>query len=434
MDTLDQSEISPYTLNDKRIENAWAMFDWANSAYALVITTAVFPLYFTFVTDPEFTFLGMNFKNDELLSFTISFAYILIALTLPLLSGIADYGGKRMSYMKMFTWMGAIGCMSLFFFHGMGNLWFGLLGFITAIIGFAGGQIFYNSFLPLIVTPDHYDRVSAKGFTMGYFGSVILLVIILAMITFYANLGFENELGAMKVGFVMVGVWWIGFAQIPFRRLPQHVSKGSQENLVSKGFKELKKVFKEIRKQKNTKLFLASFSSYMAAVQTVIAMASVFAVKELGFESGELIQLLLMLQLIGALGAWGFSKLSSCLGNKFSLMCIILVWTLVILASYFTTTKLQYYGVACIVGLVMGGVQSMSRSTYSKIIPVDESNSSSYFSFFDVVEKFAISFGLFVYGAMSGLTDMRTAILSLIVFLVLGVIFLAMVKVEKEVV
>jgi len=431
MYTSDQPTKSAYVLNDKRVENAWAMFDWANSAYALVITTAVFPIYFTLVTDDKLTLLGMQFKDDELLSYAISFAYIIIAFTLPLLSGIADYGGKRMLYMKVFTWMGALACMSLFFFQGMDSLWLGLLGFVLAVIGFAGGQIFYNSFLPLIVSPEHYDRVSAKGFSMGYFGSVILLVVILVLIQMHETFGLENELAAMKIGFIMVGVWWIGFAQIPFRRLPQHQSRGSESNLISKGFQELKKVFYAIRTQKNTKLFLASFFCYIAAVQTVIAMASVFAVKELGFETGELIQLLLLLQLIGALGAFLFSKLSKFKGNKFSLMCIILIWTLVIIAAYFTQSKGQYYGVACIVGLVMGGVQSMSRSTYSKLIPVTEENSSSYFSFFDVVEKFSISLGLFTYGAISGLTDMRTAILSLIAFLVVSVILLAMVKVRR---
>ena len=431
MYTSDQPTKSAYVLNDKRVENAWAMFDWANSAYALVITTAVFPIYFTLVTDDKLTLLGMQFKDDELLSYAISFAYIIIAFTLPLLSGIADYGGKRMLYMKVFTWMGALACMSLFFFQGMDSLWLGLLGFVLAVIGFAGGQIFYNSFLPLIVSPEHYDRVSAKGFSMGYFGSVILLVVILVLIQMHETFGLENELAAMKIGFIMVGVWWIGFAQIPFRRLPQHQSRGSESNLISKGFQELKKVFYAIRTQKNTKLFLASFFCYIAAVQTVIAMASVFAVKELGFETGELIQLLLLLQLIGALGAFLFSKLSKFKGNKFSLMCIILIWTLVIIAAYFTQSKGQYYGVACIVGLVMGGVQSMSRSTYSKLIPVTEENSSSYFSFFDVVEKFSISLGLFTYGAISGLTDMRTAILSLIAFLVVSVILLVMVKVRR---
>lgn len=437
MDTSEQQPNSVYKLNDKRVENAWAMFDWANSAYALVIVTAVFPVYFTIVTGPEITgsefvsFLGMQFKNDELLSYTISFAYIIIALTLPLLSGIADYGGKRMSYMKFFTWMGALACGSLWFFEGIDTLWVGLAACATAVIGFAGGQIFYNSFLPLIVTEEHYDRVSAKGFSRGYFGSVILLVVILAMIQFHESLGFENELGVMRIGFIMVGVWWIGWAQIPFRRLPQHQSRGEQVNLITKGFNELFKVFRALIKQKNTLLFLGSFACYISAVQTVIAMASVFAVKELGFESSELIMLILLLQLIGALGAFLFSRMSTMFGNKASLMTIIVIWTLVIVASYFTTTKPQYYVVACVVGLVMGGVQSMSRSTYSKLIPATEENSSSYFSFFDVLEKVSISIGLFVFGIITGMYDMRTAILSLIAFFAVSLVLLALVKVEK---
>jgi len=431
MDASEQQSNSVYKLNDKRVENAWAMFDWANSAYALVIVTAVFPVYFTLVTEDSFTFLGRTMKNDELLSYTISFAYVIIALTLPLLSGIADYGGKRMSYMKFFTWMGALACASLWFFEGMGTLWIGLAGCATAVIGFAGGQIFYNSFLPLIVTEEHYDRVSAKGFSRGYFGSVILLVVILAMIQFYESLGFENELGVMRIGFIMVGVWWIGWAQIPFRRLPQHQSRGEQVNLITKGFNELFKVFRALTNQRNTKLFLGSFAFYISAVQTVIAMASVFAVKELGFESSELIMLILLLQLIGALGAFLFSKMSTMFGNKISLMTIILIWTLVIVASYFTTTKPQYYIVACVVGLVMGGVQSMSRSTYSKLIPATEENSSSYFSFFDVLEKISISIGLLIFGIISGMYDMRTAILSLIVFFAISIVLLSLVKVEK---
>jgi len=431
MEPLDQEKESVYNLNDKRVENAWAMFDWANSAYALVITTAVFPVYFTLVTEDSFALFGRVMKNDELLSYTISFAYVVIAFTLPLLSGIADYGGKRMSYMKYFTWMGALACASLFFFQGMDTLWIGLAGCAIAVIGFAGGQIFYNSFLPLIVTEEHYDRVSAKGFSRGYFGSVILLVVILAMIQFHQSLGFENELGVMRIGFIMVGVWWIGWAQIPFRRLPQHQSRGEQVNLITKGFNELKKVFQSLKHQRNTKLFLGSFACYIAAVQTVIAMASVFAVKELGFESSELIMLILMLQLIGAVGAWLFSRMSTMFGNKASLMTIIVIWTLVIVASYFTTTKPQYYVVACVVGLVMGGVQSMSRSTYSKLIPATEENSSSYFSFFDVLEKISVSIGLLIFGIITGMYDMRTAILSLIVFFVVSLILLSLVKVVK---
>ena len=420
-------------LNDKRTINAWAMFDWANSAYALVITTAVFPIYFSSQLPDTVNFLGGSFKNDELLAYSISLGYIIIALLLPLLSGIADYGGKRLNFMKMFTWLGALSCISLYWFVGEAFLWLGMLGSVLALIGFSGGQIFYNSFLPVIVTEDRFDKVSAKGFSYGYFGSVLLLIVILAMITFYEQLGMADKGLASRIGFVLVGLWWLGWAQIPFSRLPRNKSKGSSENLVTKGFKEIKDVFFALTKNRNAALFLISFFFYIAAVMTVISMASVFGIKELSFETAELIQLILLLQIIGAAGAWLFSRISKKFGNKFSLVSIILIWTAVCVASYFVMTKGQFYIIAAIVGLVMGGVQSMSRSTYSKLIPPDEGNTSSYFSFFDVIEKTASSVGLFSFGYISGITgSMRESILSLITFLFIGLILLLFVKVKRE--
>ncbi len=409
------------------------MFDWANSAYALVITTAVFPIYFSSVVDDEFSYLGMSFKDDELLAYSISFAYFLTAILLPLLSGIADYGGKRLKFMKIFTWMGSLSCISLFGFLGMDYLWLGLMGSILALIGFSGGQIFYNSFLPVISSEDQFDKVSAKGFSYGYFGSVLLLIIILAGITFYEQLGLANEGVASRIGFVLVGVWWLAWAQIPFSRLPKNQSKGTEENLVRKGFNEIKEVFFALGKNRNARLFLISFFFFISAVMTVISMASVFGIEELSFETAELIQLILLLQIIGAAGAWLFSRISKMFGNKISLVSIILIWTAVCIASYFVVSKGQFYIIAGIVGLVMGGVQSMSRSTYSKLIPSDEGNTSSYFSFFDVVEKTASSFGLLCFGAISGFTgSMRQSILSLIIFLGIGLVLLLFVKVQRN--
>ena len=421
-----------FKLNDKRITNAWAMFDWANSAYALVIVTAVFPIYFSARLPEEFEYLGGVFKNDEMLAYSISLGYIIIAILLPLLSGIADYGGKRLHFMKLFTWLGSLACISLFWFEGIDTLWLGLLGSILALIGFSGGQIFYNSFLPVIVTEDRFDKLSAKGFSFGYFGSVLLLIVILAIITFHEQIGLPDESYGPRIGFVLVGLWWIGWAQIPFNRLPKNIQKGSDENLILKGFNEIKDVFFALGKNKNASLFLTSFFFYIAAVMTVISMASVFGIKELGFETAELIQLILLLQIIGAAGAWLFSRISKAYGNKFSLVSIILIWASVCIASYFVLTKGQFYIIAAIVGLVMGGVQSMSRSTYSKLIPPDEGNTSSYFSFFDVIEKTASSFGLFAFGYISGITgSMRQSILSLIAFLLIGLVLLLFVKVKR---
>lgn len=431
MDTIKVGERDDFVLNDKRVIKAWAMFDWANSAYALVITTAVFPIYFSAVVDEKVVFFGREIEDDALLAYSISFAYIIIALLLPILSGIADYGGKRLTFMKAFTWLGSLSCISLFFFYGMDYLWIGLLGSILALIGFAGGQIFYNSYLPVIVTKDKFDSVSAKGFSYGYFGSVFLLIFILAMITFYEKLGFPDELVVMRWGFVLVGLWWLAWSQIPFKRLPQNSSKGISKNLISKGFNELRLVFNSLKRNLNTSLFLVSFFFYIAGVMTVISMASVFGIEELNFETSELIQLIILLQVIGALGAWLFSKISNAAGNKMSLVLIIVIWTAVCIASYFVASKGQFYVIAATVGLVMGGVQSMSRSTYSKLIPSDEGNTASYFSFYDVLEKTASSIGLFCFGIISDYTgSMRQSILALITFFMIGLILLLLVKVD----
>lgn len=433
MDTINTVNDGDFELNDKKVIKAWAMFDWANSAYALVITTAVFPIYFSGVVEDNFVFLGKEMRDDALLAYSISFAYIIIALLLPILSGIADYGGKRLSFMKGFTWLGSLSCISLFFFYGMDYLWIGLAGSILALIGFAGGQIFYNSYLPVIVSKDKFDSVSAKGFSYGYFGSVFLLVVILVMITFYDQLGFPNEGVASRWGFVLVGIWWLAWAQIPFRVLPKNASKGVSKKIISKGLNELKLVLASLSKNWNTSLFLVSFFFYIAGVMTVISMASVFGIEELDFKTTELIQLIILLQIIGALGAWLFSKISNAAGNKISLVLIILIWTSVCIASYFVASKGQFYIIAATVGLVMGGVQSMSRSTYSKLIPANEGNTASYFSFFDVLEKTASSVGLLSFGLISDYTgSMRQSILALITFFMIGLILLLFVKIKKE--
>lgn len=427
------SKTANFEINDKRIENAWAMFDWANSSYALVITTAIFPTYFNGVVNDEFRFLGLQFTDTSLFSYSISFAYIIVALFLPILSGIADYGGKRMTFMKIFTTIGALSCMSMYFFDHHSELALGLGTFMLAIVGFAGGQIFYNSFLPIIVSEDQYDRVSAKGFTYGYIGSVILLVINLVMIQKPDWFGISDGGEAARISFVMVGLWWIGFAQIPFSRLPKDSKVPFTSDLLGKGFGEIKKVASQVKNLVNTRRFLTSYFFYIAGAMTVIMLASTFAVDVLGFETAELIQVILILQLIGAVGAFLFSKISGKFGNKISLIIILIIWTIVCLVAYFVTTKTQFYGVAVTVGLVMGGVQSMSRSTYSKLIPEGTEDTASFFSFYDVLEKLAIVMGTFSFGFIDQMMGgMRNSILALIFFFAVGLIILLTVKIDRN--
>lgn len=419
--------------NDKRIENGWAMFDWANSSYALVIAVAIFPIYFNAIVEDDFTFLGIKMSDSAIFSYAISTAYIIIVCLLPILSGIADYGGKRMSFMKFFTTLGGLACISMFWFTNMAGLYIGLLGFILATVGFAGGQVFYNSYLPLIVTEDQFDRVSAKGFTMGYIGSVILLMANLVMVQKPEWFGMADSGMASRIAFIMVGIWWIAWAQIAFQRLPKDSKTPFSADILGKGFQELKKVAADVATRTNTKRFLASFFFYMAGAQTVIFLASTFATDELNFEASELIVVILLLQFLGILGAFTFAKISGRYGNKISLVIILLIWTVVCMVAYFVTSKTQFYGVAAAVGLVMGGIQSMSRSTYSKLIPEHTEDTASYFSFYDVVEKLAIVIGTFSFGLIDQIMGgMRNSIVALILYFVIGLIILLTIKMEKK--
>lgn len=427
------SQPTNFELNDKRIINAWCMFDWANSAYALVIAVAIFPIYFNAVMPDNFTLLGIEMTDSSLFSYSISLAYIVIASLSPILSGISDYSGRKKFFMRLFTTLGAVSCMALFFFTEDTKP-LGVIGFILATIGFAGSQVFYNAYLPEIVSEDQYDRVSARGFTFGYVGSVLLLIFNLVMYMKPTWFGFaEGSPYPARIAFLLVGIWWIGWSQITFLRLPKDAKKSAQ-GLLTKGYEELKKVWGELRTLRNTKRFLFAYFFFIAGAQTVIFLATTFAIEELNFETAELITTILLLQFVGIVGAFLFAKLSDLKGNKISLMSILVIWISVCIAAYFVTEKGQFYGVAAVVGLVMGGIQSMSRSTYSKLIPMNTTDTASYFSFYDVVEKYAIVIGTFSFGFIEVLTGgMRNSILALITFFALGIVILATVKIQRGV-
>jgi len=422
-----------FQLNDKRVINGWAFFDWANSAFALVITAAIFPAYYVAVTDEYIPFFGTDISNSALYAYAISFSYFLIAVLSPILSGIADYGGRRKFFLQAFTVMGSLACLTLFFFKGMEQVTLGTISFMVAMIGFAGGLVFYNAFLPVIVTEDRYDRVSAKGFAFGYIGSVILLVFNLVMIQFYDTFGFPNEGVATRFAFLTVGLWWIGFALIPFKRLPSDARQKAKPDMIKKGFQELQKVWQAVRFQPNTRSFLLSFFAYSAGVQTVLFLAATFAEKELNFETVELIAIILLLQIVAIAGAYIFAWVSEWKGNKISLISMLLIWMSICTIGYFVQAKVQFYVLAATVGLVMGGIQSMSRSTYSKLIPEGTKDPTSYFSFYDVLEKVAIILGTFTFGAINQVTgSMRLSLLVLGGFFLIGLLLLMRVKVERD--
>ncbi|MEN0002651.1 MAG: MFS transporter [Bacteroidota bacterium] len=435
------STIPVVPLNDKRMINAWSIFDWANSAFALVITVAIFPAYYINVTFNEVDLFGMQLSNSALYAFAISFAYLLLAIVSPLLSGIADYGGKKKFFLKLFTYMGAGGCLTLFLFDGMqegasdaynlSQLLLGTIAFVVGLIGYAGALVFYNSYLPEIATEDRYDSVSAKGFAYGYIGSVILLVANLVVIMNPHWFGITDDGLAVRIAFLMVGVWWIGFSLIPFRVLPDDSKEKPQENLMRKGTEELLKVWHFIRTQVNMKYFLLSFLFYSAGAQTVLFMASTFAEKELAFSTQQMIGIILVLQFLAIVGAYLFAKVSDRWGNRISLVVILLVWMLICFVSYFVQEQGHFYTIAAAVGLVMGGVQALSRSTYSKLLPEKTEDTTSFFSMYDVLEKVAIIGGTFLFGFLDQITgDMRVSLLALGIFFIVGIILLMRVKVQ----
>ena len=424
---------------NKKLLNAWAFYDWANSVYNLVISSAVFPIFYgaltilkdedgNVITD-QVSFLGFEWNNDTLISYVTAFAFLTVSILSPFLSGIADYVGNKKSFMKFFCYMGAISCIGLFWFN-LDHLWFGLLCYYLALIGFWGSIVFYNSYLPDIAFPNQQDKISAKGYSLGYIGSVILLLICLAMILMYETFGFEDKGLPTRLSFILTGVWWIGFSQYTYYYLPQGNKKQKlTRNVVFNGFRELKQIWIKIKENLQLKRYLYAFFMYSMAVQTIMLIATYFGIEELDWGTQDattgLIISILLIQLVAVLGATLTSRLSSKLGNIKVLIGLNLIWIAICAFAYFIETPVQFYITAAFVGLVMGGIQSLSRSTYSKLLPENAIDTASYFSFYDVSEKIGIVIGMLSYGFIAEKTgSIRTTILFFIVFFVLGVIFL----------
>ncbi len=409
----------------KKVINGWAMYDWANSVYNLVITTTFFPAYYAAVTSLEnypngIHFLGRYFVNTELKDYVLAFGFLVIAFLSPILSSIADYKGNKKNFMRFFCYMGAASCSLLFFFD-KNNVTLGLMCFMFAGIGFYGSQVFYNSYLPEIAAEEDMDRVSAKGYTMGYIGSVLMQLVGFAMVMLM-----EDKALALTITFLLVGIWWVGFAQITFARLPisSKAERSSKKHVLLNGFHELKTVWKQVRHQPVLKRFLSAFFFYSMGVQTVMLVAIDFGIKELKLANEKLIITAVIIQLVAIVGAIAMSKLSFRYGNIKVLIFTVLLWIAVCISGYFIKTEFNFYILASLVGLVMGGIQSLSRSTYSKLMP-ETKDTASYFSFYDVTEKFAIVIGLFSFGFIEGIThNMRNSLLVLIVFFVMGLLLL----------
>ena len=420
-------------LNDKRTMNGWAFFDCANSSYSLVISSAVFPAYFAATAPETIPFLGMAIPSSAILAYAVTIAYLVIAVSSPILSGIADYGGKRKLFMTMFTVLGALACIGMFWMVGRAHWQIGFWGYVVATIGYAGGIVFNNSYLPIIATEDRFDWLSARGYTFGYVGSVFLLVVNLAMIIFYQELGFPDKSIPTRIAFLMVGIWWLSFAQIPRLRLPDDSTTPLSMSAVASGWAEFKGVWAVVKANINLKNYLLAYFFFDAGVQCVLFMATIFAAKVLNFETTELITVVLILQVVAALGAWIFAKVSAKKGNLWAIMVMLIVWIGICLGAYLVNSKTQFYLLGVILGAVMGGIQSLSRSTYSKLIPENTEDVTSFFSFFDVTDKVAVVVGTFAFGFIDQLTgNIRNSTLALMVFFIAGLIMIRRVKMPQK--
>ncbi|MEC4114539.1 MFS transporter [Myroides pelagicus] len=422
-----------FVKGDKKIMNAWAFYDWANSVYALVISSSIFPLYygalFRELGVDSYELFGVSIKSESIISYITALGFLVVAIISPILSGIADYLGTKKFFMKLFCGIGSVSCMLMYFFSLDYFLW-SLLLYMFGLIGFWGSLVFYNSYLPEIAPSDQQDRISAKGYALGYVGSVVLLLINLAMVMNAEYFGFSSAMQAMRFSFIMVGLWWVGFGLYTFSYLPNFKNdKKITRSLIFKGVRELRGVWHQLKDQLALKRYLVAFFVYSMAVQTVMIIAAYFGEKEIewGTESERttgLIVSILVIQLVAVIGAILTSKISSKIGNIYTLCLLNALWVIICIYAYTISSPSQFYIAAGTVGLVMGGIQSLSRSTYSKLLP-ETRDTTSFFSFYDVTEKIGIVLGMFMYGLVSDLTGrMQNAILFLIVFFALGFVLL----------
>ena len=428
---INRKDVQTITKGDKRVVRGWVMYDWANSVYQLTIASAIFPIYYNTITrtGDNFTvsFFGKPIINTVLYSWAIAAAYLLVAIGSPLFSSMADYSGRRKAFMRSFTMIGAVACGALFFFD-KDHIELGVIAFALGTIGYGGSIVFYNSFLPVIAEPEKQDRISARGYSMGYLGGVVLLLFNLLMIMKPDLFGIaaDSSLPA-RISFLTVFIWWIGFSQITFSRLPKYTfrKRMKRESVLTNGYRELRMVFNQIKKSYKLSMFLTSFFFLMMGVLTTMFMAATYGEKEMGLKEDVLIPTILVIQLVGMLGAWMFARISEKLGNLRALMITIVAWTLICIGAYFITNTIQFVTAAFFIGIVMGGSQSLARSTYSKMLPSDTTDHTSFFSFYDVMEKLATVAGTFSFGVIEAITgSMRFSVLAITLFFILSLFFM----------
>lgn len=451
--------MTQYQKGSRKLLNAWAFYDWANSVYTLTIASSIFPIFYSALFISEYKKInafGFEFKSTALITFVTAFTFLVVALSSPILSGIADYIGNKKNFMKFFCYVGGLGCIGLYWFN-LENIHVSLLFYFMGLLGYWGSLVFYNSYLPDIAYPEQQDAISAKGFALGYIGSVLLLLFNLFMVMKPEIFGFDSAVApdilatgtpseielateaasnkasvrAMRVSFITVGLWWILFSQYTFYVLPKGVSNGHKvtKAILFNGFKELKAVWKALTANLRLKRYLGAFFVFSMAVQTIMLVAVYFGEEEIAWADSDqktmgLIVSILIIQLVAVVGALLTSRASARFGNINTLIAINFIWMALCFYAYFMITPTDFYIAAGCVGFIMGGIQSLARSTYSKFLP-ETKDTTSYFSFYDVAEKVGIVIGMVIFASIDQISgSMRNAILFLFVFFLIGIILL----------
>ena len=423
-----------------KLIKAWAFYDWANSVYPLVISTAIFPIYYSSMSssfansDGDISFLGMSWNPTTLYDYTLSISFLIVAFCSPILSAISDYTGNKLKFLRAFCLLGALSVMALFFFKSESTLWVALTFTVLASIGFWGSLVFYNAYLPEVAYPEQQDEVSAKGFMYGYTGSVILLIFSLVLIQKPDWFGITDPTFAPRITFVLVGIWWLGFAQFTYKRLPNNIfNHKPDKDYIWKGFLELRLVLESLKEHAQLKFFLISFFFMSVGVQTIILMAGIFGSKELGLPTLNLILTILIVQIVAIFGAFFFSRLSNKIGNIATLKITLGIWGIVCFIAFALDKSLPnvdnyFYAMGIVLGIVLGATQSLTRSTFSKLLP-ETHDHATYFSFYNVTEQIAVVLGMFIFGLLVSLTgSMQYSVLALAVFFLVAFVMLYSVK------
>jgi len=424
--TVMQPLLARLGLNRPQLR-AWAMYDWANSAFQSTVITAVFPAFFV-----SYAAYGMDENRArENFAWATAIAIAIIALMGPVLGALADYRAWKKRLLAVFIVIG-VAATFLFMTIERGAWMYAAALFMIANIGVASSLVFYDSLLPHIAAPDEIDRVSTAGYATGYIGGGLLLVLNLAWIQSPTTFGLPDQIAAIKLTFVSVAVWWAIFSIPLFRRVPEppavlEADEGQQQNAIRVAFTRVWETFHEIRGYRNAFLMLVAFMIYNDGIQTIIRMATLVG-DEIGIDRNAQIAAIVMVQFVGIPCSFMFGALADRLGAKRALFGALLVYTGISVLGYFMTAVWHFFVLAFLVALVQGGGQALSRSLFARMIPSHKS--SEFFGFFSVFEKFAGIAGPVLFGAaIRFFGSSRIAILSVIVFFAVGALFLTRVNV-----